>query len=114
MVRQRKAGKFRIVWKSWSFAASLSPHVSEQSRGIWYPPTETFVVMLKLVSRLSRSALLRRTVQILRLHRLANAWLRRRPIIRRLPGSGVIYRATRAESIPLASEMFEKGVLYDA
>jgi FkbM family methyltransferase len=70
--------------------------------------------MLKLVSRLSRSALLRRVVQVLRLHRLANVWLRRRPIIRRLPGSGVIYRATRVESIPLASEMFEKGVLYDA
>jgi len=30
-----------------------------------------------------------------------------------LPGSGVRWRATRLESIPLAHEMFEKGNLYD-
>jgi FkbM family methyltransferase len=70
--------------------------------------------MRKLISRLSRSAWLRRTVQVLRLHTLGNAWLRRFPMVRRLPGSGVVYRATRLESIPLADEMFEKGVLYDA
>jgi FkbM family methyltransferase len=70
--------------------------------------------MRQWVTRLSRSALARRCVRALRLHRLGNAWLRRFPTVRRLPGSGVVYRATRLESIPLAVEMFEKGSLYDA
>src|SRR5687768_13130777 len=70
--------------------------------------------MRKFISWLSRSAAARRTVQLLRLHRIANAWLQRHPLIKRLPGSGVIYRATRIESIPLAQEMFDKGGLYDA
>jgi FkbM family methyltransferase len=70
--------------------------------------------MRQWVTRLSRSALARRLVRALRLHRLGNAWLRRFPTVRRLPGSGVVYRATRLESIPLAVEMFEKGSLYDA
>jgi hypothetical protein len=70
--------------------------------------------MRKLIASLSRSALLRRLVRGLRAHKLANAWLRRFPLVKRLPGSGVVYRATRLESIPLAQEMFEKGTLYDA
>ena len=70
--------------------------------------------MRKLISWLAHFAPLRRAVQALRLHRLGNAWLRRFPLTRRLPGSGVIYRASRLESIPLAVEMFEKGNLYDA
>jgi len=70
--------------------------------------------MANLVSSLSRSAALRRVVRGLRLHRLGNAWLRRFPLVKRLPESGVIYRATRLESIPLAHEMFQKGNLYDA
>jgi FkbM family methyltransferase len=70
--------------------------------------------MGNLVASLSRSALLRRVVRGLRLHKLGNAWLRRFPLVKRLPGSGVIYRATRLESIPLAHEMFQKGNLYDA
>jgi FkbM family methyltransferase len=70
--------------------------------------------MPNLIASLSRSAPLRHAVRGLRLHRLANAWLRRFPRLRRLPESGVIYRATRLESIPLADEMFEKGKLYDA
>ena len=70
--------------------------------------------MRKFISWLSRSAAARRLVTGLRLHRLANAWLRRFPLVKELPGSGVRYRATRIESIPLAQEMFEKGVLYDA
>jgi len=70
--------------------------------------------MRHLISSLSRSALLRRGVQILRLHKLGNWWLRRFPLVKKLPGSGVIYRATRLESIPLAVEMFEKAALYDA
>jgi FkbM family methyltransferase len=70
--------------------------------------------MGSILATLSRSALLRHAVRRLRLHTLGNAWLRRFPRVRRLPGSGVIYRATRLESIPLAHEMFEKGNLYDA
>ena len=70
--------------------------------------------MRKFISWLSRSAAARRFVQVLRLHRLANAWLRRCPLVKQLPGSGVRYRATRIESIPLAQEMFDKGILYDA
>jgi len=70
--------------------------------------------MRKFISWLSRSAAARRFVTALRLHRVANAWLRRFPLVKQLPGSGVIYRATRVESIPLAQEMFDKGALYDA
>jgi FkbM family methyltransferase len=70
--------------------------------------------MRNLISWLSRSAAARRLIKGLRLHRLANAWLRRFPLVKQLPGSRVKYRATRIESIPLAQEMFDKGVLYDA
>lgn len=70
--------------------------------------------MRRLINSLSRSAFLRGTARALRLHELANAWLRRFPMVRKLPGSGIIYRATRLESIPLAVEMFEKGAIYDA
>ena len=70
--------------------------------------------MRQLITRLSRSSLLRRGVQVLRLNRLGNAWFKRFPSVKKLPGSGVIYRATRLESIPLAVEMFEKGNLYEA
>jgi FkbM family methyltransferase len=68
--------------------------------------------MRNFVASLSRSALLRRTAKALRLHTVANAFLRRRPAIKELPGNGVVYRATRLESIPLAVEMLEKGNLY--
>jgi len=70
--------------------------------------------MLNLVAALSRSPAARRAVQVLRLHRLGNFWLRHFPINKRLPGSQVVYRATRLESILLAKEMFETGNLYDA
>src|ERR1041385_2072222 len=70
--------------------------------------------MRRLITGLSRSAFLRKTVKGLRLHQLANAWLRSLSAQKRLPDSGVVYRATRLESIPLAVEMFEKGNLYDA
>lgn len=69
--------------------------------------------MRKLISRLSRFALLRRLVQLSRLHDLGNVVLRRRPLIKRLPGSGIVYRATSLESIPLGVEMFESGLTYD-
>jgi FkbM family methyltransferase len=70
--------------------------------------------MRQLITSLSRSALLRRAAQVLQVHRLGNWWLRRHPVVRKLPGSGIVYRATRLESIPLSVEMFEKGNLYDA
>lgn len=70
--------------------------------------------MRQLVTKLSRSALLRKAVRSLRLNRLGNAWLRRFPSIKTLPGSEIRYRATRLESIPLAVEMFEKNALYDS
>ena len=70
--------------------------------------------MRQLVTTLSRSALLRKVVRSLRLNRLGNAWLRRFPSIKTLPNSGIRYRATRLESIPLAVEMFEKNALYDS
>ena len=70
--------------------------------------------MRKLISWLSQSAALRRAIQVLHIHRIANGWLATFPSKKTLPGSGVIYRATRIESIPLAQEMFDKGVLYDA
>lgn len=69
--------------------------------------------MLHLVSALSRSRTVRRAVRGFRLHSLGNAWLRRFPVIKRLPGSGIAYRATRLESIPLAVEIFERGNLYN-
>lgn len=70
--------------------------------------------MSQLIVTLSHSAGVRRLVQLLGLHKLGNWWLRHFPVVRRLSGSGVIYRATRLESIPLAVEMFEKGNLYEA
>jgi FkbM family methyltransferase len=69
--------------------------------------------MRKLLFRLSQSALARNTARTLRVTKLGNAWLRRFPVVKRLPQSGVIYRASRLESIPLAVEMFERN-LYDA
>jgi FkbM family methyltransferase len=69
--------------------------------------------MRKLLFRLSRSASARDLARVLRLTKVGNAWLRRFPLVRRLSGSSVIYRATRLESIPLAVEMFERN-LYDA
>jgi FkbM family methyltransferase len=70
--------------------------------------------MRRFVTLLSRSSTLRRLAQILRLHRLCNWWLHHFPLIKRLPQSDIVYRATRLESIPLAVEMFEKGNLYTA
>jgi len=70
--------------------------------------------MRKVIAWLSGFAFLRRSIQRLRLHDLSNWWLGHFPTIKRLPGSGVVYRASRLESIPLAVEMFEKGNLYDA
>lgn len=70
--------------------------------------------MPSLIANLAQSSALRQAVLRLRLHRLANAWLKRCPRVRRLPGSGVVYRARWLESIPLAEDLFNKGRLYDA
>ena len=68
--------------------------------------------MRDFVSWLSRIGWVRRLVQTLRLHKLANFALKIFPLRKRLP-SGVVYRSARIESIPLAVEMFEKGLTYD-
>ena len=62
---------------------------------------------------LSRSGTLRRIFRGLQLHRLYNAWLTMFPRIRSLPGSNVVYRARRTESVSLALEMLEGGNVYD-
>jgi len=49
---------------------------------------------------------------MLGIHRAANLWLKFFPLCKKLPG-GVVYRSARIESIPLAVEMFEKGLTYD-
>ncbi|TAN35808.1 MAG: FkbM family methyltransferase [Verrucomicrobia bacterium] len=69
---------------------------------------------MPLIATLAQSALLRRIVRSLRLHKLGNRWLQTFPMVRRLSGSGVTWRATRLESIPLAHEMLGRGDLYDA
>jgi FkbM family methyltransferase len=68
--------------------------------------------MRKFVTWLSRSSLLRRAAQRLHLHDLLNWYLRRFPVVRKLPGSGIVYRATSLESIPLGVEMFGSDKLY--
>jgi FkbM family methyltransferase len=68
--------------------------------------------MRKIIARASRSALLRHITRTLRLHKVASAWLRRRPVVKELPGSGVVYRISHLESIPLAVEMLDQGSLY--
>jgi len=70
-------------------------------------------IMRQLITYLSRFAVLRRTIQVLRVHRFANLLLRIRPLVKKVPGSTVTYRAASLESIPLAVEMFEKGTVYD-
>jgi FkbM family methyltransferase len=68
--------------------------------------------MRQLVFRLVRSSFVRQTGKFLRLHHLANAWLRCFPVQKVLPGSGVRYRASRIESIALSVEMFDQSELY--
>lgn len=70
--------------------------------------------MGKLILKLNNSLAIRKTVKFLRLHFLANWWLRRFPVKKRLPGSGVRYRVRRIESFGLAVEMFDNGTLYPA
>jgi FkbM family methyltransferase len=69
--------------------------------------------MRRLIFKLSRSAFARNLARHLQFTKIANWWLKRHPVIRQVPDSTVVYRATRLESIPLAVEMFEKN-LYEA
>jgi FkbM family methyltransferase len=79
-----------------------------------YPRLLAFqTVIREIVQRVARITVARRAVQVLQLHRLANYWLSRFPLIKKLPTSGVVYRASRLESIPLALEMFDQEVLYN-
>jgi FkbM family methyltransferase len=70
-------------------------------------------IFRRFIVRLSTYALLRRIVRDLQFHKIANKYLEKLPLIKHLP-HGTKYRASRLESIPLAAEMFEKGVLYPA
>lgn len=68
--------------------------------------------MRKFILRLTGSETLRKAVKLLRLHLLANWWLRSFPVVKILPASGIRYRARRVESLGLSVEMFDKGDLY--
>jgi FkbM family methyltransferase len=68
--------------------------------------------MRNLILKLTGSPLIRKTVKALRLHLLANQWLRWFPVIKTLPGSGIRYRARRVESLGLSAEMFDRELLY--
>jgi FkbM family methyltransferase len=70
--------------------------------------------MNKAVVALSRTDVLRKAFRGLKLHRLYNAWLDRFPRTKRMPESGVVYRARRTESVSLALEILEGGNDYDA
>jgi len=70
--------------------------------------------MRRLLTSLSRSTTARWLMRTLRLHKFGNWWLQHHPLVKKLPNSNVVYRATRLESIPLAVEMFEHENLYDA
>lgn len=62
---------------------------------------------------LAQSATIRTLVRNLGLNRLANWWLARHPVVRRLPDSGIVYRVSRLESFLLADELLEQNTLYD-
>jgi FkbM family methyltransferase len=68
--------------------------------------------MRKLISYLGGSSVLRKIVKFSRLHLLGNWWLRHFPVVKKLPGSGIRYRARRIESLGLSVEMFEREELY--
>lgn len=53
-------------------------------------------------------------LRVLRLQSIARAGLSLRPIVRRLPGTGLQYRVRHLESLLLADEIFKRGVYEDA
>jgi FkbM family methyltransferase len=70
--------------------------------------------MRHLILKLTGSAWIRKTVKGLRLHRPVNQWLHWFPVVKRLPDSGIRYRARRVESLSLSAEMFDRELLYTA
>lgn len=68
--------------------------------------------MRELILKLTQSAAVRRVVTALRLHLLGNWWLRHFPVVKRLPASGIRYRARRLDSLALSVEMFDESSLY--
>jgi len=69
--------------------------------------------MKKTIISISQSPLLRATFRGLKFHKLYNHWLYQHPRIRKMPGSNVLYRSRRTESVSLAFEMLEGGSTYD-
>lgn len=69
--------------------------------------------MHEKIVAISRWPLLRIAFRGLRLHHLYNAWLGRFPRTKTLPGSGIVYRSKRTESVSLALEILEGGNCYD-
>ena len=70
--------------------------------------------MRKLFINLIGRKKVRTAIKVLHLHTLGNWWLRCFPVTKTLPGSGVRYRACRADSVALAMEIFEAGTVYSA
>lgn len=68
--------------------------------------------MRKLILRLAGFPVLRKIVKSLKLHLLANWWLRYFPVVKVLPKTGICYRARKLESLGLSVEMFDRDELY--
>lgn len=68
--------------------------------------------MRKLILTLSNIPPVRKFVRILNLHGLGNRWLRHFPVVKKLPDSGIRYRARRLDSLALSVEMFDDSCLY--
>jgi FkbM family methyltransferase len=69
--------------------------------------------MRKLILYLTGLTALRKIVKFLGIYSFANWCLRRFPVVKKLPGSNIRYRARRVESLALSVEMFDKETLYN-
>lgn len=68
--------------------------------------------MRKLIFKLTSFPAIRNMVIMLRLHVLANWWLRRFPVVKTLPGTNIHYRARRLDSLCLSVVVFDRSALY--
>lgn len=68
--------------------------------------------MKKLILKLTSFPTIRKTVITLRIHILANWWLRIFPLVKTLPGTNIRYRARRLDSLCLSVLMFDRSALY--
>jgi FkbM family methyltransferase len=68
--------------------------------------------MRQLILKLASFPTIRNMVIMLRLHVLANWWLRRFPVVKTLPGTDIRYRARRLDSLSLSVVMFDRAALY--